>query len=82
MTYNIDPRSQSWNSEMGYACLDNPGLANAIQSDIDRAIGQSVELNKDGAPRDGRSRYFKTSINKVILSLILNPFSELFSFLL
>ena len=81
-SYNIDPRSDNIDSELGFACFDYPELAAAVQEDIDLRLKNSIELNREGRLVDGRSPYVHVSLTKRLLALIASPFAELFDFLL
>lgn len=79
-TYNIDPRSANFNSEVLVICRDNKELAEEILRDIDLRKKYAVELFKSNSPFikliEGASRMDQF---KFFLSL---PLSRLFDFLL
>ncbi|WP_413291460.1 phospholipase D-like domain-containing protein [Bdellovibrio sp. HCB337] len=81
-TFNVDPRSRNINSEMALMCLNSPGLASDVLASMRERRDHSVQLNKDGEPVDGSSRFHGTSIPKRISYYLMLPFANIFSYLL
>jgi putative cardiolipin synthase len=52
-TYNIDHRSNFYNTEMALFCSGSPELARDIKNNIQLRMKTSHHLNKDGRPDDG-----------------------------
>lgn len=81
-TFNADPRSKNLNAEMAVICRNNPDLGIASSRDFEKRLWQSVELNEEGEPKDGRSLLFGADWKKKMEFYLLEPFSNLFDFLL
>ena len=69
-TYNFDPISHNTNAENGFFCHDNKLLAQELKNYIDGHIENSLELNEKGAPVDGSTIFFKTSLIEKFLYVI------------
>lgn len=52
-TFNFDPRSKEFNSEIMVFCNDQRDLALAVLYDIDRRERRSIRLGRDGKPAEG-----------------------------
>ncbi|MGZ3769649.1 MAG: phospholipase D-like domain-containing protein [Bdellovibrio sp.] len=52
-TYNIDHRSNFYNTEMALFCSGSPELAKDVKNNIQLRMKSSHHLNKDGRPDDG-----------------------------
>ncbi len=63
-TYNVDPRSTNLNNEMVFVCHNNPALAQSVLADMDARRKQSVELGKDGLPKDNSNKFQGASASK------------------
>lgn len=60
-TFNADPRSKNLNAEMVVICRGSPKLGQAFRHDYEKRLHQSVQLNKEGLPADGRELTFNAS---------------------
>lgn len=81
-TFNADPRSKNLNAEMALICRDNPELGLASSQDFQRRLRQSVELDRDGFPKDGRSLFFGADWLKILEFYFVTPPASVFDFLL
>jgi putative cardiolipin synthase len=79
-TYNVDPRSANFNSEMIVSCENNPELAGEVQKDIDSRMAESIHLNSTKAISD--AEFYQTSFKKKLLYYIVKIPSNIFGFLL
>lgn len=77
-TFNIDPRSESYNMELTLVCLNNEDLANDTIKDIHERIKYSGQLDEEGHPLDHRYPYSKTPFYIRAGLLIFSPFVRYF----
>lgn len=81
-TFNVDPRSARLNTELALFCEGNPHLALAVKADIDKRLAQSVQLDDNGNPVDGKSAFSGANIPKRFMYFLLSPLSHMFDSLL
>jgi putative cardiolipin synthase len=80
-TYNVDPRSANFNSELMLICRNNPELANELLVNINGHIAGSRQLfNSDESPLATLIKGSATS--QVTLFFLGLPLVYLFDFLL
>lgn len=79
-TYNVDPRSANYNSEMIVSCENNVELADAVQKDIDSRIDGSIRLNSKSAIDE--AEFYQTGFGKKIVYYLLKGPSSWFDYLL
>lgn len=79
-TYNVDPRSANYNSEMIVSCENNVELADAVQKDIDSRIDGSIRLNSRAMIDE--AEFYQTSFGKKIVYYLLKGPSNWFDYLL
>lgn len=80
-SYNLDPRSQRFNSEMLYECINNQSLVAVMEKKFQYNASRSIPINKEGEPmfpEDDSLRYHV----KVFGSRILKHLLKFFDFLL
>ena len=81
-TYNIDPRSANFNSELMLVCRGDPALAAAVRSDWLRRASQADHLI-EGNESHGVSALVRNADGKSVMLTILGiPLSRMFDFLL
>ncbi|MGZ3774545.1 MAG: phospholipase D family protein [Pseudobdellovibrionaceae bacterium] len=81
-TYNIDHRSNFYNTEMALFCRGSQDLTKDIKDNMKLRMKSSYHLNKDGVPDDGRSILYGNSEQKKRLYYFLKIPATLFQFLL
>ena len=81
-TFNIDNRSNFYNTEMAIFCSGSPELTNDIISNIKTRISNSRHLNKNGLPDDGTDILEGTSLKKKILYFMLKIPASIGQFLM
>lgn len=79
-TYNVDPRSANYNSEMIITCENNPEFAKVVQEDIDSRIDGSIHL--DSAQKIKEAEFYQTSFGKKLTYYITKIPSLIFGYLL
>lgn len=79
-TYNVDPRSANFNSEMIMTCNNNKELAAAVQKDIDIRLAGSIHLNSRQAIKD--AEFYQTDFSKKIVYYLLKGPSNWLDYLL
>lgn len=79
-TYNFDPRSSNYNTEMVVACDNNTELAQLITNNIETRIKGSTHLNSVKAINE--SRFSRVSFFKKIEYFLLKIPSNMLSYLL
>lgn len=79
-TYNVDPRSANYNTEMIIACEDSQELAQVVSDSIHSRIDESFHLN---SKEDVKKReFYQASFTKRIAYYLTKIPANLFSFLL
>ena len=81
-TYNIDNRSNFYNTEMALFCGGSPELTQDIKDSIQTRMKMSHHLDKDGKPDDGSSLLGGSDAKKKALYFFLKIPSKLLEFLL
>lgn len=79
-TYNVDPRSANYNSEMVVSCENSPELANIVKSDIDSRIDGSIHL--DSAKTIADAEFYQTGFGKKLLYYFTKIPANIFDYLL
>ena len=79
-TYNVDPRSANYNSEMSITCDNNVELADVVQKDIDSRIESSIRL--DTRQKIKEAEFQQISFGKRIIYYLSKGISYGFGFLL
>lgn len=79
-TYNVDPRSANFNSEMIVTCDNNKELAEAVQKDIDSRLAESIHLDSLQAIKD--AEFYQTDFSKKIVYYFLKWPSNWLDYLL
>jgi putative cardiolipin synthase len=79
-TYNFDPRSSNYNTEMVVSCDNNPELAQIVTSDIESRIKGSMHLDSERAIN--QTRFSRVSLLKKLEYILLKIPSNMFSYLL
>ena len=79
-TYNIDPRSANFNSEMIVTCENNAEFADAVQKDIDTRLEASIHLNSKAAIDE--AQFYQTSFGKRIYYYLIKGPVRFFEYLL
>lgn len=77
-TYNVDPRSANYNSEMIISCENSPELADVVTEDIHTRMEGSIYL--DSKEKVKEAEFYKTDFKKKVLYYLLKVPSNLFSF--
>lgn len=81
-TFNIDNRSNFYNTEMAVFCSGSPELAHDVFSNIQVRMMNSRHLNKAGLPEDGKPLLEGTSLKKKLLYFMLKIPASIAQFLL
>ncbi|MBC7538497.1 MAG: hypothetical protein H7281_06740, partial [Bacteriovorax sp.] len=81
-TFNIDNRSNFYNTEMAVFCSGSPELAHDVFSNIQIRMMNSRHLNKAGLPEDGKPLLEGTSLKKKLLYFMLKIPASIAQFLL
>lgn len=68
-TYNIDPRSANFNSELMVACENSPEIANQVKKDIEERMSYSIELKDRKSIKD--AEFYEISFKKKITYYLL-----------
>lgn len=79
-TYNVDPRSANYNSEMIVSCENNKELAAVVQKDIDTRVAESIHLDSPEAIKE--AEFYQSNFTKKVLYYIVKGPSLLFQYLL
>jgi putative cardiolipin synthase len=79
-TFNVDPRSANYNSEMVVACENYPDLADAVQEDINLRLHESIHLDSKAAIKE--AEFYQVGFGKKLIYYFLKIPSNIFSFLL
>lgn len=79
-TYNVDPRSANYNSEMIISCENNAELAAVVQKDIDSRIEGSIRLNS--AKAIAEAEFYQIGFGKKLTYYITKIPSMIFGYLL
>lgn len=79
-TYNVDPRSANYNSEMIISCENNIELAAEVQKDIDSRLAGSIHL--DSAKTIKEAEFYQTGFGKKLTYYITKIPSMIFGYLL
>ncbi len=81
-TYNIDNRSNFYNTEMAIFCSGSPELTKDVTDNIDKRMSNSFHLNHEGLPDDCSSILTGASPMKKVLYYLIKIPSHLLQFLL
>lgn len=81
-TFNIDNRSNFYNSEMALFCQGSPELKRDVEDSIRFRMKTSYRLNEQGTPEDGGSLFEGTSTTQQIIYYLLKYPSTFMQFLL
>jgi putative cardiolipin synthase len=79
-TFNFDPRSSNYNTEMVVSCENNPELANIVEADIESRMKHSMHLDTQDAIN--KFRFFHVGFLKKLEYLFLKIPSNIFDYLL
>ena len=79
-TYNIDPRSANYNSEMSVTCENNPELAAAVENDMELRMASSINLDSQAKIKEAEFNQIK--FGKKIIYYLSKGISYGFGFLL
>ena len=79
-TYNVDPRSANYNSEMVVACENSPELAAEVKKDIDSRLAGSIHLDSEKTIAD--AEFYQTSFGKKLLYYFTKIPANIFDYLL
>ncbi len=79
-TYNIDPRSANYNSEMNIICENNPEFAAVVEDDIKLRMESSINL--DTQARIKEAEFNQVTFGKRIIYYLSKGISYGFGFLL
>lgn len=79
-TYNVDPRSANFNTEMTVTCENNPELAAKVKEDVESRIAGSLHL--DSFDKVDEVEFYEVSFTKKVLYYLLKGPSNLFDYLL
>ena len=79
-TFNFDPRSSNYNTEMVVSCENNPELARVVTADIESRIKGSIHLDSEKAIND--ARFARVGLLKRIEYLLLKLPANWFDYLL
>ena len=79
-TYNVDPRSANYNSEMIITCENNPEFAQAVRSDIDVRMNESIRLDSKKAIKD--AEFYQIGFGKKLLYYFTKIPANAFRYLL
>ncbi len=79
-TYNVDPRSANYNSEMIVGCENSPELAMEVKKDIQLRIDESIHL--DSVKAVAEAEFHQTNFGKKILYYLTKGPANLFEYLL
>lgn len=79
-TYNVDPRSANYNSEMTVTCNGNPELALAVTNDIESRIAGSLHL--DSIEKVDEVEFYEVNFIKRLTYYLLKAPSNIFDYLL
>lgn len=79
-TFNFDPRSANFNTEMTIACNDNPELARVVTEDIEGRMRGSLPL--DSSKTVNKLKFYNTGFLKRLEYYVLKIPSNIFDYLL
>lgn len=79
-TFNVDPRSANYNSEMIVSCENNVELADAVQKDIDSRLDGSIHLNSRAAINE--AEFYQIGFGKKLVYYIMKGPANWFDYLL
>ncbi len=79
-TYNLDPRSANYNTEMTVTCENNPELAEVVKADIEMRIKESLHL--DSNKKVDEAKFYQIGFAKKLTYYALKGVSHLFIHLL
>lgn len=79
-TYNVDPRSANYNSEMVVTCENSPELAAEVKKDIDSRLEGSIHLDSEKAIED--AEFYQIGFGKKLVYYFLKIPSNIFDYLL
>ena len=79
-TYNVDPRSANYNSEMIISCENNSELASEVQKDIDLRLAGSIHLDSAKAIKD--AEFYQISFGKKLTYYLTKIPAMIFDYLL
>jgi putative cardiolipin synthase len=79
-TFNFDPRSSNYNTEMMVSCDNNPQLATIIKEDIEMRMKASMHIDSQKAIAN--TRFYRVSFFKALAFLLLKLPSNFFEYLL
>ena len=79
-TFNIDPRSANYNSEMTITCENNVEFASAVQKDIDTRIEASINL--DSKAKIKEAEFYQIKFGKMLHYYLYKGIPYIFGFLL
>lgn len=81
-TFNIDNRSNFYNTEMSLFCGGSPELAKDVKDNIQLRMKTAHHLNKQGLPDDGTPLLGEVSLKKKLLYFFLKVPSTIMQFLM
>lgn len=81
-TFNIDNRSNFYNTEMGLFCKGSPELTKMVRDNIEIRMKNAKRLGKDGKPEDGTPLLDSNSGGRKLMYHLLQIPSALLQFLL
>ena len=81
-TFNIDNRSNFYNTEMGLFCKGSPELTKMVRDNIEIRMKNAKRLGKDGKPEDGTPLLESNSGGRKLMYHLLQIPSALLQFLL
>lgn len=81
-TFNIDNRSNFYNTEMAIFCSGSPELTKDVKDNIKFRMGNSYHLNREGTPDDCSSLLSGATPTKKLLYYLIKIPSTLLQFLL
>lgn len=79
-TYNIDPRSANYNSEMIVICENSPEIALKVKENIQERMDLSIYLNSKQAVKD--AEFYQTGFGKKLLYYFVKLPANWFDYLL
>lgn len=79
-TYNVDPRSANYNSEMTITCTNNSELADVVTKDIEERMAGSLHL--DSIEKVDEVEFYEVSFVKRLTYYLLKAPSNIFDYLL
>lgn len=79
-TYNVDPRSANYNSEMTVVCENNSHFASVVKADIQERMNESFHL--DSVSKVDEVEFFEVGFIKRLTYYLLKAPSNIFDYLL